>query len=437
MNKTFLIIRREYLTRIRNKTFILSTLLTPMLFIGVIALSVYLQTKGNDELKVAVYDENGYFASKLHTTEQLQYVTVERNIYDSFAARKPVIGYDGLLHIPPIAISKPIGIQYWGEKSLGLFSQAQIEDDLNEVLEQQRMIVANIDTSQLAAIKKNQIELSQKIISDEDGGTANAGIASAFGYMSGLMLYLLMFIYGSMVMRGVMEEKTSRVAEVMVSSVKPMQLMMGKIIGIGAVGLTQFIIWMVLIVVGMMAFGATMSPADAQAIKDASEAAPQMAMASKISGAMNDVTGQLNLPLLIGAFIFYFIFGYLFYAALFAAVGSAVNEDPQDAQAMMFPITIPIILSFILMTSVVGDPTGDTAVWGSIVPFTAPILMMARLPYGIGTVAPWELAASVASMIIGFLLITWLSARIYRTGILMYGKKASWNDLLKWAFRKG
>jgi ABC-2 type transport system permease protein len=251
--------------------------------------------------------------------------------------------------------------------------------------------------------------------------------------MSGFLIYFLMFIYGTMVMRGIMEEKVSRVAEVMVSSVKPFQLMMGKIIGIGAVGITQFLIWVAFLVIGTTVFGASISPADVHQLADAQAQTKSLA----IPGAMHQVVTQLNIPLLIGAFLFYFVFGYLFYAALFAAVGSAVNEDPQDAQAMMLPITIPIIFSMFVMMRAIANPTGALAVWCSIIPFTSPVIMMARLPFGFpGTVAWWELALSVVCMIGGFLFTTWLSAKIYRTGILMYGKKASWKDMLKWAFRK-
>jgi ABC-2 type transport system permease protein len=255
------------------------------------------------------------------------------------------------------------------------------------------------------------------------------------GYICGFMIYIMMFIYGTMVMRGIMEEKVSRIAEVVISSVRPVQLMMGKIIGIGAVGLTQFLIWIGLIVLGVTLLGAYVSPAELQAA-----AAADPASSSKATAVMEvmSLTGdQLNVPLLIGSFIFYFLGGYLFYAALFAAVGSAVNEDPQDAQSMMFPITIPIIFSIIVMTKAIADPTSPLAVWCSIIPFTSPVIMMARLPFGFpGTVAWWELAASAVCLIAGFILTTWLSARIYRTGILMYGKKASWKEMLKWVFSK-
>lgn len=434
MNKILLIIKREYITRIRNKTFILSTILIPFFFIALVGATAYFSHSNSEELNIGVYDQSGLFIGKLKSNDNIHYTTVPRAIYDSFAAKSPVEPYNGILYIPQLDIEHPKNIQYIAEKQLGIFSQAQVDDDLNDVLEQERMIRANIDTARLSAIKTNEISITQKLINeDEENTTANAAVSSAIGYMSGFLIYFLMFIYGTMVMRGIMEEKVSRVAEVMVSSVKPFQLMMGKIIGIGAVGITQFLIWVAFLVIGTTVFGASISPADVHQLADAQAQTKSLA----IAGAMHQVVTQLNIPLLIGAFLFYFVFGYLFYAALFAAVGSAVNEDPQDAQAMMLPITIPIIFSIIIMTRAIANPTGSLAVWCSIIPFTSPIIMMARLPFGFpGTVAWWELALSVVCMIGGFLFTTWLSAKIYRTGILMYGKKASWKDMLKWAFRK-
>jgi ABC-2 type transport system permease protein len=434
MNKILLIIKREYITRIRNKTFILSTILTPVLFIALIGATAYFSHNNSEDLKIGVYDESGLFIGKLKSNDNIHYTTVPRAIYDSFLAKSPVEPYNGVLYIPQLDIQHPKNIEYIAEKQLGIFSQAQVDDDLNDVLEQERMIRANIDTARLSAIKTNEISITQKLINeDEENTSANAAVSSAIGYMSGFLIYLLMFVYGTMVMRGVMEEKVSRVAEVMVSSVKPFQLLMGKIIGIGAVGITQFLIWVAFFVIGTTIFGASMSPGDVHQLADAQAQTKSLA----IAGAMHDVATQLNIPLLIGAFLFYFVFGYLFYAALFAAVGSAVNEDPQDAQAMMFPITIPIIFSMFVMMRAIANPTGSLAVWCSIIPFTSPVIMMARLPFGFpGTVTWWELALSVICMVGGFLFTTWLSAKIYRTGILMYGKKASWKDMLQWAFRK-
>ncbi|MBS1588659.1 MAG: ABC transporter permease [Bacteroidetes bacterium] len=434
MNKVLLVVKREYLTRVRNKTFILSTVLTPLFFIALIGVSTYFSHNNSEELKVAVYDQSGLFASRLKSSPNIHYTTVPQNIYDSFVLKKPVEAYNGLLYIPNINVDTPKGIEYLSEKQLGVFSQDKVNSDLNDVLEQERMIRANIDTARLSEIRRNSVSLSQKIIGEGRNGEADAGISAAIASISALLIYMLMFIYGAMVMRGVMEEKVNRVAELIVSSVKPFQLMMGKILGIGAVGLTQFLIWIILFVVGSSVVSSSLSDGQIHTLVNSSE---NLNNAQMISGVISDINSHLNVPLLIGAFVFYFIFGYLFYAALFAAVGSAVNEDPQDAQSMMFPITIPIIFSIVIMTRVIGDPTGSLGVWCSIIPFTSPIIMMARLPFGFpGTVTVWELVLSILSLIIGFLLTTWLSAKIYRTGILMYGKKPAWKDLIRWAFRK-
>jgi ABC-2 type transport system permease protein len=244
-----------------------------------------------------------------------------------------------------------------------------------------------------------------------------------------------------MVMRGVMEEKVSRIAEVIISSVKPFQLMMGKITGIGAVGLVQFIIWIVL-VFGLqlllpLIFPDLLNQMHGQPIQPAGI---QAAQAIKDNGGMTEIMrsfSQINFPLIIGCFIFYFLGGYLLYSSLFAAVGSAVNEDPQDAQSLMLPITMPIIFAIVIMTKAVNEPNSGLAVFGSLFPLTSPIVMMARIAHGIPDgVSLWELILSMVLLIAGFIATTWLAAKIYRTGILMYGKKPTWKEMWKWAVRK-
>jgi ABC-2 type transport system permease protein len=437
MNKILLVAKREYLTRIRNKTFILSTLLTPLFFVGVIAVSTYFAQKNSEKVTVAVYDEsNLLFASKLKSGKNITYSQVAKPVFDSIKKGYELERFNGALHIPAINVDKPEGVTYISGKQLGIFSEAQVEDDLNDVLEQERMISAHIDTAQLRLIKKNPINLQQTVTSEDGATQASSGISYAVGYGSGILIYMVMFIYGAMVMRGVMEEKVNRIAEVIISSVKPMQLMMGKILGIGAVGLTQFLIWIVLMGIGSTLLGASMTQESISNMNQLNQTSPEGAEA--ITRGLQLTLGQLNLPFIVGMFLFYFITGYLFYASLFAAVGSAVNEDPQDAQSMMFPITIPIILSIVMMSSAIANPTGALATWCSIIPFTSPVIMMARLPFGVpGTVPYWQLGLSMVMMIIGIVFVTWLCARIYRTGILMYGKKPSWKEMLKWVFVKG
>lgn len=323
MNKTFLIAQREFITRIRNKTFILSTLLTPLLFIGIIGLSTYFAQKNDEEVTVAVFDESSLFASQLKSDKNITYTAVNKAVYDS--VKKGIsTNYSGVLYIPSINIDKPEGIAYFSSSQLGIFNESQIEETLNEVLKEKRMIQANIDTAQLNLIKQNPIQLKQSVINKEGSTTeTNSGISYMVGYISGMLIYMVMFIYGAMVMRGVMEEKINRIAEVIISSVKPTQLMMGKIVGIGAVGLVQFIIWLLLITLGTSLIGASASP---DSMKSMQELNTNAAASSAIMKGMQMTIGQINMPLILGMFLFYFITGYLFYASLFAAVGSAVMK---------------------------------------------------------------------------------------------------------------
>jgi ABC-2 type transport system permease protein len=239
----------------------------------------------------------------------------------------------------------------------------------------------------------------------------------------------MLFIYGSLVMRGVMEEKTSRISEVIISSVKPFQLMLGKIIGIGGVGLTQFLIWIFLII-GLQFLIPLFFPEMGRQIEQASASG-----GAQGGGMLGIISSLKTLPIgnILFSFIFYFVGGYMMYASLFAAVGSMVNEDPQEAQQLVFPITMPIILAFVIMTQAINQPDSKLAIFGSLFPLTSPIVMMGRISYG---VPGWQMITSMLLLIIGFLGTTWLAARIYRTGILMYGKKPKLKEMIRWAFRK-
>jgi ABC-2 type transport system permease protein len=247
---------------------------------------------------------------------------------------------------------------------------------------------------------------------------------------------MTLFIYGAAVMRGVMEEKMNRIAEVIISSVRPFQLMIGKILGIAAVGITQLLIWIILIV---LLSSVTTSIFTADTLHHAQAINTSIAAGANSSAAMNFLSAKstflsANWALIIPCLLFYFLAGYLFYASLFAAVGSVVNEDPQEAQSLMLPITMPIILSFVIMTTAVGKPDAPISVWASIIPFSSPIVMMARIPSG--NVPAWQIIVSMLSLVAGFILTTMLAAKIYRTGILLYGKKVTFKEMGKWLFRK-
>jgi ABC-2 type transport system permease protein len=330
---------------------------------------------------------------------------------------------------------------------MGFTLQETISNKINTAIEDRMLEKAGIQQYILDSIHQSAQIAELKAYEDEGKKSkeSNAGLAMAIGYASGLLIYITMFIYGTMVLRGVMEEKTNRIAEVIVSSVKPFELMLGKIIGIGAVGLTQFLMW-IIVVMTLTGVGLSLLPADIQNQLQQLQAsggqmgAAGMAQASESAKniyAFQHVISTTNWPLIIGLFLFYFLGGFLFYAALFAAVGSVVNEDPQDAQSLMFPITMPIIFSYIITNVVIQNPNTPMAFWASVIPFSSPMVMMARISYGVPSTVPyWELAVSMLTLIGGFLLTTWLSAKIYRTGILMYGKKVTWKEMAKWAFAK-
>lgn len=436
MKKIWLIIQREYITRVRNKTFLLSTFLTPLLFAGVFAIIIFITVKGQTTDRVAFRDNTGIFQEQEYKRTGVVFISDPEADTSNYLSK----GYSAIVYAPNFGINNTDKWQVYSKKNFGLIQSEAIRDIIRNEYERYVFREQGIDVSLLDSVKKASGSLSVEtaiIGQGEEIKKGNSGIAYGVGYAASFLIYITLFIYGSMVMRGVMEEKTNRIAEVVVSSVKPFQLMMGKILGIGAVGLTQFVLWIMLMFLLSTGVGFLIpSDVDPATLNSAMAQANESTRMAAISG-IKDAVGAVNVPLLVVCFLFYFLFGYLFYAALFAAVGSAVNEDPQDAQSLMFPITMPIVLAIVIMINAITNPESPMAVWSSIIPFFSPIVMMARLPFGVpGTVAYWELALSMVMLVVGFLVTTWLSAKIYRTGILMYGKKPTWKELLKWAFRK-
>lgn len=436
-NKIGLIIKREYITRVRNRSFILSTILLPLFFIGFIFGTAYFSIRSVEEQHIAVNDQSGIFKSSFKNDREITYDFTNNVNTENFAEK----GYSAYLNIPLDYSSQQDSVTLVSSKQLSILTEEKIRDGINEALRNKALIDHNIDKALLDSLNKENPEKLYKfspiVRQGEKSEHSNAGLSYGIGFGSGMLIYITLFIYGAAVMRGVMEEKTNRIAEVIISSVKPFQLMLGKILGIAAVGLTQLLIWLVLIVVLSSVAGFFLSPETLSHTQDL-----QQAMAASGGGnstAMKFLTAKstflsANWALILPCFLFYFLGGYLFYASLFAAVGSVVNEDPQEAQALMLPITMPIILSFVIMTAAVTNPDSSLAVWGSIVPFSSPIVMMARLPSG--NVPAWQLILSIVLLIAGFILTTYLAAKIYRTGILLYGKKVTIKEMTKWLFRK-
>ncbi|ASZ09794.1 ABC transporter permease [Chitinophaga pendula] len=437
MDKIWLIIKREFLTRVRKKSFLILTILIPIFFAGLIIVPILIASKGEENKRIAVIDDSGLFAGHLADKKGLYFKFVHAGI-DTFKTNYPEYGYAGVLYIPGINIERPSGIAYYSSGQVSITIEGVLTRGVNDVIRDRRMEKAGIDHDKLEQTRA-EVNIDFRA-GGEEKKKGNSAIAYIVGYISGFIIYIILMIFGMSVMRGVMEEKVSRIAEVVMSSVKPFQLMMGKIVGIAAVGLLQFMIWGILIVALQLLLPLFISPEVLQAASQANVAQTAAANNSAMVEAIEKVSyliDSVNWTLIISCFIFYFLGGYLFYSALFAAVGSLVNEDASDVQGLTFPITLPIIIGIMIMITSVQNPDSPLAVWGSIIPFTSPMVMMARLPYGVpGTVTYWQLGLSMLLLVAGFLLTTWLAGKIYRTGILMYGKKITFKEALRWAVKK-
>ena len=425
MNKILLIIKREYLTRVRKRTFIIGTILFPVLYLALIFGTGYIAEKSREDLNVGIIDRSGYFNEeyisrinhdKNDTSNKL---TLVRMPEATFAAIYDSLGYSGYVVIPVNASWKTglDSLLFNTHNTYGIGATVPLERKLNKLWSEVKNDSLGIDSSKKLILAKSNISLK---VHNTQNQTGDAGAATVIGYVCGFLMYLILLLYGSQVMMGVTEEKTSRIAEVVVSSVKPFQLMVGKIVGIGMVALTQFLIWIACIFLiynlGSFSEGGSMGNA---------------------VGMVQQVFTSVHIFLVIGCFIFYLLAGFFFYSSMYAAIGSAINEDMREAQSLSFPITMLIIFSIALMTPTISNPSSPLAVWASIIPFSSPIVMMARIPFGVPNTVPWwQLGLSMAFLIVGFIFTTWFAARIYRTGILMYGKKPSWKEMMKWAFRK-
>jgi ABC-2 type transport system permease protein len=416
--------------------------LLPIVMIGFIGGSAYLGAKSLKQYSIAVKDETGLYKNKMDSSAAAAFAYPDNITLSDYKSR----GYEGLLIVYSANKSTPDSVRLYSEKELGLATDGAVRKQLQKINEEKLLLEKGVSRAIIDSIRTESgneelLNFRSYKVKGAELKEGNKKLSSIIGFISGIIIYITLFIYGASVMRGVMEEKMNRIAEVMVSSVKPFQLMLGKIIGIAAVGLTQLLLWIALIMILSSVLGSVVSPEMIENAQKTNEALPSSAndntMLLKMAEGMGVVSTGVNWFMVIGLFLFYFLGGYLFYAALFAAVGSVVNEDPQEAQALMLPITMPIIFGFIMLTSTIDNPSGPLAFWGSVIPFTSPIVMMARVAGGVPENVPyWQLLLSMVLLIGGFLFTTWLSAKIYRTGILMYGKKASWKEMLKWAFRK-
>ncbi len=440
MKKLWLIIQREYISRITKKAFIIGTLLTPLLIGGFIFLQVKTMTYKDDNFKnIAVLDESGILKNAPANQQNIHFSLITEGLA---SAKKQVIDkkYSGVLVIPKIedATKKDFTLKYYSDEKLGNDMSGDIENKIEDFIKDYKVNTLGLDTAKIKALK-TRVEIDpDPIEGKEDASTVSGLVAMAIGGMMGLLMYLSVFIYGMMIFRSVMEEKTSRIAEVMISSVKPFQLMLGKILGVGAVGFTQFIIWFVLtgIIVTSITAMIGVDPSHVAATNPQMSAAMQNTQEIQEGGKMGVALLELrnqNWALILPLFFVFFILGYLMYASLFAAVGSAVGDDQGEAQSLTLPITLPVIAAIYIMFAAVRSPDSSLAVWSSIFPLFSPIVMPARLPFH---PPAWQIALSLTVLIATVIGLVWLAGRIYRVGILMYGKKVTFKELGKWLFYK-
>lgn len=441
MNKTLLILKQEYLKRVKKKSFIILTLLVPFLFAGMFALIIFLSVSNDKkERTIAVFDESSLFMGEFTDTGYTKYKFVPKQEYTQLKTDLKKSDFYALLYIPA-NIYTTNSAELISEKQLPFEVTEQIERKLSRFIENDKRKKV-VDASGIPDLEeqlkntKTSIKLNTLKIS-ESGETTKSSSIVAFvaSYAMGFIIYFFVFMYGAMVMRSVMEEKKSRIIEVIISSVKPSQLMAGKIIGTALVGLTQVAIWIILGIATLVVVQGVFTPETAQQMgqnimetqQQMNPAVAQAANQDQIMEVM-EMIGNLNLPLILFAFVFYFLGGYLLYSSLLGAVGAAVDSD-EDAQQMVLPITFPLILSIMLLFPIAKNPEGPVAFWASIIPFTSPVAMLTRIPYGIPT---WELLLSMFLLLLTTFGAILAAAKIYRVGLLMYGKKVNIKELVKW-----
>jgi ABC-2 type transport system permease protein len=433
MNKVFLIIQREFLNRVQKKSFLIATIMIPLIFPAIMAVLGYvaIQQKKNATKEVIHYiDESGLF---IPDTAKFKFKPFQGGLEDGKKAYMVDESF-GLLYVPKFEIKNPRGIALYTKVNPSPGDISDLENMLEKQIRDLKMQQFNIDKKVLDSLKTSVSIQTIKLSESGTEESSNTAVLLGVGVAAGIMMYIFIFVYGAQIMQGIIEEKMSKVVEVIVSSVRPFQLMLGKILGLASVGLLQFMIWIVLITtlssLVMGYFGLDMP--QQQMVESMSGQDVQM-QNQKVSELMLTIS-QIPFTYVIFNFLFYFLGGYLLYGALFAAVGSAV-DSPAEAQQFMFPITIPMLIAYFgLFTFILDDPHGPISVWLSIIPFTSPIAMMGRIAFG---VPDWQLALSMVSLVGGFILTTWIAARIYRVGILMHGTKVNYKVLAKWFMQRG
>jgi ABC-2 type transport system permease protein len=457
MSMISLIIQREYMTRIRKKSFIIMSILGPFIFAAYVLIPMYFATMEDKEEKtIVVIDESHLFTEHgrqgatcvIPGTDILEFKIIEGVPLEDFKIGFEESGYYAILFIPSNILASESSLIY-STRQTSLDVTSYIKRSMESEIEHLKLASHEIqDIEKILAEVDTKLSMrSIKWTKDGENQETNTGVVMGVGYLGGLLIFFFIFFFGSQVMRGVIEEKVSRIIEVIVSSVKPYQLMMGKIIGVGLTGLTQFLIWMVLSFALITGLKAAFFPElnqtpteqvvgsdlfqDQEAVQDQTLPTPESAFSAEDMDMAQEVFSSLesiNAGIMIGSFLFFFIFGYLLYAAMFAVIGSAVDNET-DTQQLILPVILPLILGIYVMISAMNNPNGALPVWFSMIPFTSPVVMMVRIPFGVPW---WQVITSGSLLVLTFLGMTWVAAKVYRTGILMYGKKNSYREIWKW-----
>ena len=459
LKKLGIIIQREYLNKVKKKSFLLTTFGVPILFAGMYAVMLFVMLKAEgDSKRIAVIDNSGIVMEKLDDTKLITFTQLSETDPEAVKNRLGEYDADVLLYISPLdSATKSVTATTYADKPMGMETAEAIEHRINDAVEAYRIDSYDIPgLEQIMEDVHSNVHLTSYTVDEEGKETiSQSEVYMIVSMVLAMALYMFIALFSGMVMSSVIEEKTSRVVEVLVSSVKSTELMFGKIIGVALVALTQFLLWIVLtgVIIGILggivgmdkitgtlsqnqvetmpgmtsmndAMGNTLSMEQLQALTDTTAVAEGPTGMEAVLGTL----GSLNYTQLIVSFLLFFLFGYLLYASLFAAIGSAV-ENEADTQQLQIPVTVPLLLGFFIAFYAFRAPESTIVWWGSMIPFTSPIVMLARLPFG---VPMWELILSIGLLILTFFVCAWASAKIYKVGILMYGKKSTFKDLWKW-----
>lgn len=440
MDKLWLIIQREYLTRVKKKSFILITLLSPVIFVALFTIPVLVTLfAGKEKKSIVVKDDSGVFEVPVDTSARARF-TLSQEPLEVLKATYKSQSYDGVLHIPSMPTNGKMSLSYFSEKQLSLGVIGFISDKVAEQIEAKKVkeagyseeVIKNFKTE--VDIDQEELAFNKDGVLVETGKKNSAELATAIGFVSGFVIYIVLIFYGAMIMRSVMEEKTNRIVEVIISSVKPFQLMMGKILGVSAVGLTQMMVWILMTFV-LTTVATSFLHVDPASLQHAAGPMqqPQPEVVTSQAGMVFEAISSQNWSYILPLFLFYFVGGYFIYSSLFAAVGASMGDDQGESQSLSMVAMAPIILSIVLISPIIENPTSNLARWMSIFPLFSPVLMPARLAF---EPPLWEVLLSMVVLAGSAVFFVWLAGRIFRVGILLYGKKASLGEMLKWTFSK-